>query len=197
MSASSLVASRLNHLAKASQLLATTSPAISGHLRSAQHRLATGEGKPTSSPSHLRTCSACGSSLVLGWNCKINMNKIPKTKRTRQDRLQKRDGNRTIDVRCSRCDSITKIESIKPSSVDGREPERKLPVTVHVSKPSVPRSQSLEVPKIENSGTAPAAPAVKKRSRNKKSSLQSMLDNRKLTGPTKGFGLGLADFMTG
>lgn len=198
MSASNTVALRLDHLAKASQALATSSPATSGHLRSAHQRLATGEGKPVSSPSHLRICSACGSSLIWKWNCEAVKSEASGKKRTRQDRLQKQSSTRILQVRCSRCDSITEIESTKASTAEARSPERILPIEIQIVKSLAPHPL---VPKIQTSEPPPAPTSkpsgIKKRSRNKNSSLQYMLENRKPTGPAKGFDLGLANFMTG
>lgn len=200
MSASTIVTLRLDHLDKSAQSLAITSPAISGHLRSAQHRLASGEGRPISTPDHLRLCKACGSSLILGWNCEVAKDSKSKKKRTRQDRLQKQSGPKTINVRCSRCDSVNTIDSLKSKPVKEELPERKMPMAAQSAKPSIPHrlDEPRVQPKVQPSAPRPAAPAAKKRIRGKNSSLQSMLENRKpTTTQAKGFGLDLADFMKG
>lgn len=195
MSASSLVALRLDHLAQASQSLATTSPAVSGYMRNAEHRLANGEGKSLSNPTHLRLCKTCGSSLILGWNCEVPVKKAAKAKPTRQDRIEKKTKARSIDVRCSRCDSTNTLEYSKSKSRKETVGAQGPPVKVQSAKPLIP--QPMDKPKVVQSEAAPATSAAKKRSRGKKSSLQSMLDSQKPAIPAKGFGLGLADFMTG
>lgn len=202
MSGSSLISLRLDHLAKASQSLALKSPAVSGHLRSAQARLATGEDRPLSSPTHPRICSACGSSLIPGWNCDFSADKSTRKKRTRQDRLNQMSNAQAVTVRCSRCDSVNTIgdiktpaKSVKTSVVQRQKLEHSLPKKIEATKPSAP--PQMNVTSLLASEDSHTVPVTKKRTRNKKTSLQSMLDSRKPAPQTKGFGLGLADFMTG
>lgn len=198
MSTSVAVDLRLGYLDQAAQVLSRTSPSISGHLRSAQHRLATGEGREVSTLSQLQICPACGSSLILGWNCEKATSKVAGKKRTRQDRLRKHDSPKAIDVRCSRCEKVTKLEMVRIPKAKERKPQVELPAKLpSVLLPAAPPPEIARSPSsgVLPSGTASVASAVKKRSRNKKSSLLSMLENRKPASQTPGFGLGLADFM--
>lgn len=98
-----------------------------------------------------------------------------------------------LDVRCSRCDSVTKFDLGSPPTAREQKSKAK-PVDDPTAKLSI--KQPLDVkPEISPSGTPPVTSAIKKRSRNKKSSLQSMLESRKPATQAQGFGLGLADFI--
>ena len=185
--------SRLKYLDAASHLLVRSSPSTSAHLGAARRELvediAGGAPLQTSSDS----CTACGNILIPGLSC--NYVKVPQPKRTRKDRLQKKhDGLKVIKLLCSRCNTATVLESpkrdraikTKDSRVGGRF-SIMAGADATTEPPRASGSQSNEAPTASS----------RKRARSKKSSLQSIVTDKKTANsiPSNGFGLDLMDLM--
>ena len=181
---------RIQYLENASQSLLTTSPAISAHLQMVRNNVADQNEDRRSAQRSSRSCTACGTILVLGWTCEPIRDAL--LKRTRKDRIAKRiPGLKTIKWTCSRCDAITVFEAAKP---ERRHTEKVIPTqatTTAFVQPVAdkPKVQALLHPESTS----------KKRARLKRSSLQSMLLNQQKprSKQPEGFGLDLMDLMKG
>lgn len=169
---------RQRYLDDASSLLLSTSPAVSAHLRQASR---------TSNPDEdhadrngLQYCSACGTTLIRGWTCKTLPN--PSHKRSRKDRIEKGHSNiKRLRVQCLTCDAITALEVCKPAQTPKESPRISPAERAEVDQA---RAGPVE---IETASQPP-----RKRTRGKKSSLQSMLSDQKAP-PQRGFDL--TDFL--
>ena len=184
-----VVESRLRYLRNASESLFTSSPTVSAHLQTVRHAVAEGKGYGAASQQSKRDCTSCGSILVPGWSCKSV--KEATAKRTRKDRLvPKQPGLKVIRRQCSKCDAVTTIETAKP--------KRDRKAQTSPSRPFPAAHQDRKSDKLPASPQPTFTPerTPRRRAKNKRSSLQSMLANQKKTGdkePT-GFGLDLMDF---
>ncbi|KAF2217058.1 hypothetical protein CERZMDRAFT_93120 [Cercospora zeae-maydis SCOH1-5] len=197
---------RAAHLDTASGALIASSPAISAYLQTQRTRVAT---TSSNSASKFQACLSCGTLLIAGWNA----NPIRPSKRTRQDRLNK-NASTARKIKCSTCSTIqdTHVKVSKSNPIESTK-STSYPVA-HAKPQREPSALSRQPAQISPAPAAsePAAPpstntpaeeskqsSSKKRSRNKKSTndLQAMLANRKAasTASSKGFGLGLGDFI--
>lgn len=188
-----MVDARLRFLDNASKSLCISSPAISAHLRTVRRSITDDKDGTTSVLGADGVCVACGSILLPGRTC--NSISSACEKRTRQDRLMRNEkGVRIEKLKCQRCGSVSTIE--KPGSKPKwRKPPqnmRSFPVSEQeTSKKAKPPSEpsSKLVQHTERS--------TRRRPRNKKPSLHSMLADQKTveSKPTAGFGLDLMDLM--
>ncbi|KXT00529.1 hypothetical protein AC578_4098 [Pseudocercospora eumusae] len=178
---------RRQHLDVASQMLMFSSPAVSAHLQ-----MVNDQDYQISTPNaQTKSCSACGSIMVLGWSCRRTTR--DRTKRTRQDRLSESGRSATISLECLGCSSITTVvkENLrKPKNATikhGGTPTQQIPSAQQLRAPKS-AAEKVEAPTASDAG-------AKKRGRGKRSSLQAMLADRKTTGTSPGFGLTMDDFM--
>ncbi|KAF2482991.1 hypothetical protein BDY17DRAFT_296603 [Neohortaea acidophila] len=169
---------RLRFLNGVAERLMVSSPATSAYVQSvrlaALHNDESRDGGDG-------ICTACGNILIFGWSCDI-----PKTeKRTRSTRIASSlDHQQRMAAQCVRCDSSTFINKAK------RRKTKRSPQTSKLPQPQVlepVQSASLETEK----------PSARRRPRNKKASLQSMIANKPTSnsGRSTGFGLDLMDLM--
>lgn len=185
----------LSYIERASELLSTSAPTVSAKLQHSRRTLAEATGKEA--PEHMLTCNACGHALIPGWTCASK----PQTnsKRTRQDRLAKLQSTKTVSLECSKCQSINTLDAPKPKPSKRLEANPPESSTVKPSKldsqPPSEVSRTQPIATQAKPSDSPAEPASKKRNRNKKSSLQSMLAGKKPPALKGGFGLDLMDFM--
>lgn len=189
--AEKLADARLRYLENASKALYGPSPAISAHLQTVRQSIIT-EGDDEASPQSIeRICTACGHTFILGRTCE-DATKTSE-KRTREDRLTQRHSSvKIVQFRCHKCGRKSEVEIPRPARQRGKQMLPQVPATT-TTLPTGNKSIS--------SLTAPLAPSAeqppRKRPRNKKTSLQSILANQKTaeSSPTKGFGLDLMDLM--
>ncbi|KAK4618133.1 hypothetical protein CLAFUW4_12358 [Fulvia fulva] len=181
---------RLNFLDEAADLLAFSSPTTAAQLHSTRLEPTQEDVVKAQVVKNDRLCGGCGDSLIPWWNCSIRTKK-----RTRQERLNQDKSTKFTTVQCARCNSFTMVRQVRRST--GRpvpqqpmvQPATERKKVVAVQKDDQPTQGSI------TPSSTPTESAVKKRSRNKKSSLQSLLADRKAVEPKKGSGLGLMDFM--
>ncbi|EME78424.1 uncharacterized protein MYCFIDRAFT_212380 [Pseudocercospora fijiensis CIRAD86] len=173
-------AARQQYLAAASEALMLSSPAISSYLQTVNEQHV----------GHPQSCSACGSTMLLGWSCTKITTKAHT--RTRRDRMSGTSKAATTTLECLRCSSVTTVveRGLRRSKNAKLDRSGKLPLVSHEQPLRAPKSA---MGKAE--ARAPSAAGSKKRGRGKKSSLQAMLADRKTTGTSSGFGLSLDDFM--
>jgi hypothetical protein len=182
---------RLRYLEIASQCLLVSSPAISAHLQAERNStLDEGDNETNTSRSH-RSCNACGTILIPGWSCKaiegVRQSRAGHTKPRQQVKM----------LLCSACGAM---------AVDNR-----LRKTDRPQKPSTESRTSNKAPdtraidgRIPNENSIASlqsktthVKASNRRTRNKKSTLQSMLADQKKADSEKpkGFGMDLTDLM--
>ena len=178
------------YLDHASQILLTSSPAISAHLQASRSHDPKDYEENSYSRKQEQPCRSCGNLMVSGWSC----TSIPNTasKRTRKDRLSMKGPNvETIKLQCLRCHAITTIESRKPAR------------GIKVSRTSS-QAVATVATKVETSTFSPTTASAespssisRKRPRAKKSTLLSQLATQQTTAKTKpeGSSLDLMDFM--
>lgn len=182
--ASQIAAARMKHLQTSSEALMLTSPSISAYLQ-------TQKTSPSDESSKTKTkyqaCSSCGSLLLPGYNSTVTSTK----KRTRQDRLAGRSATKIIS--CSSCHA-THILPVTTKIT--KTSARKETVATSSSPVANQASTATTLPASNTKSTQPTTEpsTTKKRNRNRKSTLQAMLADRK-TSNVQGFGLGLGDFM--
>lgn len=192
--ASAATTARQRHLKTASELLLAKSPSVSAYLQSVK------QAHKSEAPDSSETvaCKSCGSLLLPGWNCKTRPTKQA-SQRTRKDRLAGLPNQKSITLECSLCHEVTVIKSQKPKkpsrSFDDQGRKRAEPENAMTTKSETLLPSGPPLPPAASPPAAVLETGVKKRSRGKKSSLQAMLAGRKVAGPSKGFGLGLEDFM--
>jgi hypothetical protein len=173
---------RLRHLQNASNILSTSSRAVSAHLGSVYNELSGDGASRDTSPTH---CAACGSNLALARPHRIARN--AGMKRTRKDRLDQANRElKSIKLECSVCSRVTVLESKKP-------PQKDLNAN-NAEMASVSDDHKMQSEKPNQ--VLPAAPSVKKRARGKKASLQSIMEGKKASAASvgKATGLSLQDF---
>ena len=179
---------RFQYLEKASHQLLTSSPATSAHLQTVRKTAAEEQTNATPSQAIDWTCTACGNILAPGWSCKnVNYGLV---KRSRNDRLaQAKLGLKTFSLQCSLCGNITTIEDKKP--VKGRQ----VPIRNIDKLPTVAAAPATNRPTQKS--TESIVQASRKRTRGKKSTLQSMLSKQDIVASEKprGFNMDLMDFM--
>lgn len=185
-----LINLRLRFLDDASKRLLGSSPAISAHLQTVRESIIGDEGDDHQ-PSPISTCVACGNLLLPGWSCESLSN--TSGKRTRKERLgRKATGRRRVKFRCHRCNSTTTTVGAM-LSLKSQKPREAPPSSGGVtSTPAIANSANTALSSKDLPRSSP-----RKRPRTKKSTLQSMLANRKPAEPQvlQGFGLGLMDIM--
>ncbi|KXT17142.1 hypothetical protein AC579_2022 [Pseudocercospora musae] len=178
---------RREYLDAASQTLMFSSPAVAAHLQ-----IVNNQDFENSKPNaQTKSCSACGSMMLLGRGCRRTTRH--RTKRTRQGRLSESGRSATVSLECLACSSITTV--VKENL---RKPKNAA-IKLHGAPPQrIPAVQPLQAPR--SAGERVEAPTAldaggKRRGRGKKSSLQAILADRKTTGTSSGFGLSMDDFM--
>lgn len=185
---------RLRYLDDAAKSLFISSPAISAHLQTARRSLIDDQNGLSSELSTERICTVCGYMLIPGRTCKAIG--ITAGRRTRLDRLSRTGSGVNIEkVQCDSCGRVSMIE--KPSSnAKQRKPEPEVR--------SAQRAKQTISEKVEpTSGPPPgltqhAEEPSRKRPRNKKPTLQSLLSNQQKSiksNPTGDYGLDLMDLM--
>lgn len=170
---------RLRFLNGVAERLVVSSPATSAYVQSvrlaALHNDDSADGEDG-------ICTACGNILILGWSCNI-----PKTaKRIRATRIASSlDQQQSIAVQCERCNSAMFINKAKRSKTQG------ITQTSKLSHPRVP--EPIQTTSIETK----EKPSARRRPRNKKASLQSMIASNpsSTSGRDTGLGLDLMDLM--
>lgn len=182
----------LDYMERASELLSTSAPTVCAKLQHSQRTLAEATGKEA--PGNMLTCNACGHALIPGWTCTSKSE--TKSRRTRQDRLAKLQSTKTVSLECSKCLSINTLDAPKPKHSKRSKANPPKAPAVKISKPDPQEaSRTTSIAPQAKPSESSAEPAGKKRNRNKKSSLQSMLAGQKPPAPKGGFGLDLMDFM--
>ena len=179
--ASQAATARESHLQASSEALMFTSPSTSAYLQTQKTNTSDESSKANTNP---QICS-CGRRLLPGWNCKVRSVK----KHTRKDRLAGKSASKTLS--CPVCNAVH-ILSTRTKIRNPRAPKSPV-ITDFGTKAKTPFAPPQPTPTTAEPGTS----ATRKRSRNKKSSLQAMLADRKPGGTSnvQGFGLGLGDFM--
>ena len=170
---------RLEHLEAASRCLLVSSPAISAYLQSELNATSNERDEVVSKRSN-RSCSACGNILVLGWSCE----------RVGSARKIEIEGKVEYRLRCSKCNAIMAFKAERFQQRNKGKKSECDTLDLHKSKT---RSATIIV-------SQPEAKDIKtsnRRSRSKKTTLQSMLADQKKTevARPKGFGLDLMDLM--
>lgn len=181
---------RLKFLDEAADLLAFTSPTAAAQLRSTQLESFQGDVAKASKIRKHQICGGCGELLAPGWNCSVKSKK-----RTRQDRLTQAKDTKPMTLQCARCNSITKTEKARRLRI---RPVQQQAVVQPPAKSENPSGVRKEDRPAQSSSTPSASTnegSIKKRNRNKKTSLQSLLADRKAAEPKQTLGLGLMDFM--
>lgn len=196
---------RLRFLAKASDILAVSSPSVSAYIRAA-----TSDGSQlprTETEYPYNDCRACARPLVVGWTCESV--KIAEHRQTRKDRIS---ASRMITkcVKCSACGTKNTIQHARRSKTARPKPvvPRKDPGLAILPKaeakanraPTPGTQPTQEVTPPLSKGQTPEPTQAKapgrRKARGKNSSLQALLANKQPEAPkSSGFGLDFMDFM--
>ncbi len=178
----------LRYLQRVSEQLLSSSPAVSAHLQAKRHLLASEHDLASESPE--RSCKACGSILIPGWSCKTATSTLKK--RTRPDRLARESTLRLAKVQCGRCNTVTTIERHKLKT-SRRASHHDAALTSTAEQTAKTNDDNHK----EANKAEPASTPTRKRSRGKKSSLQSMIAKKTpaQTSTAGSFGLGFADLL--
>lgn len=189
MAAQSSVA-RENYLIAASRLLAHSAPVAAAHIRTILHRMDSGQNHHSRDQTSNETCKSCGNALIVDWSCKRAHTNL--TPRTRQDRICKSAGKQSIRLECLMCNTINNVACQRPAKPSNNK-------SIHVLTSGL--TEPIEGPNAGEGSTPQAIPQTiavpRKRLRNKKSSLLSMIANQKAAvAPTsKSGGLDIMDFL--
>ncbi|EME41077.1 hypothetical protein DOTSEDRAFT_47281 [Dothistroma septosporum NZE10] len=176
---------RLHFLDEAANLLTFASPTTAAQLRSERLKSTKEDLAKARVIKDGRICGGCGDSLIAGWNCCIKTKK-----RKRQERLNHDKGTKSMTLQCSRCNSFTTLDHARRTT--GRFALQS-PKAVESKKVVAEQALNHPTPSATTQPSASLDSGIRKRNRNKKSSLQSLLADRKIAEPKKG--LDLMDFM--
>ncbi|KAF2198596.1 hypothetical protein GQ43DRAFT_150315 [Delitschia confertaspora ATCC 74209] len=196
--------SRIRFLKESAYLLSTASPTASAVLGAHHDRLLETDELDLQAPkkdwdAHRREfCGACGNLMVPGWSCKVTHEicrtetKLKKTKAAGRTK-QAPKPEKMVVYHCLRCERRTiQTLSTRPSKhvKTSYGPLKMLPDPIVINKES-----KVEETKVVKSANASSKQRAKAR---KQSGLQAMLAKSKTqtsSGPQKGFGLDLMDFL--
>nr|POE46725.1 hypothetical protein CFP56_78428 [Quercus suber] len=184
---------RERYLRDACRLLVDAAPVVAAYMQTTNRQVSCGQDNVAETPTMEKVCSACGNRLLLGWSCTPASGK--ESARTRKDRISK--SGIIMKVACSRCDTISTISSGKPSS-RLRNPAESTATARSLTMTS--KSMEVQQPKVEviaEQPTPSVSTAAKRRVRNKKSSLQSILASQAITANNapRATGFDIMDFM--
>ena len=159
---------RLRYLDTASNLLLVSSPALSAYLQAERNSTFDDGDNETPAPISHRSCNACGTILIPGWSCKG-----PRDARTsRNSRLKtspKESRRQSKRFCCSTCGAVTTLE------VDSqRQTKPKISDQLTATHAAQDSKANLDTIATSQSDTTNVK-ASSRRTRSKRSSLQSLL----------------------
>lgn len=188
----------------AAHLLSHSAPEASAFLISRRNELLVENDVPISDAQRQHACSACGHIMIPGQGDTLTIvtDKAPQPKSKKPSRAQQASaasappplpslaraspGGISKVMTCGSCSRKTRltlegprrISRARQTTLDGRAAGEKKPwqVTAEPSKSSANANS-------------------KKRAKNRKAGLQALLDQKKASAPSSGFGLSLSDFM--
>lgn len=191
MPSSQVANARRQYLNEASQLLMVSSPAVSAYLQHVSAALQRENDKAPAPTTHIRSCNACGSLMVPGWNCVSFMEKKQNSRDQRGKLRNNEPHDKTMRLTCSRCGASTTIHSHQSRK------SAKVPLGT-LKNPTQPRpAQSEAQPQVPRPDTKPTSSATSRKARAKKASLQSLVTDSKRFAPVQKHEAGpdLMDFM--
>lgn len=201
--ASLALGQHLQFLHTASWNLWHSAPSISAHLQKTQHAFANANNIVPRTIDGSTPCRACGTLLLLGWNCHSFLRSTKNsriTKRSRKERITNELDSKSVLWQCSRCgceqsgparESKAISQSRTAIKVQMKSQEKSPSMSLPIQEPA-----KIAVTLAPSVAKSKEEPAAKKRNRNKKSSLQALLATHKpaSSAPSAGFGLDLMDF---
>lgn len=203
------IKARARYLDESAHLLASTSPAISRHLRSQLHKVATDYNLSLSDAQKNGACGACGNLMIPGWTSRTYLdNERPtrnlKRKATKQD---DKAGLKAVCNECLICNRVTRLPLPAPIRALSKEPANppcskitpttsKNPIGTNI--PAEPGAGPPASP-FNNASSFTNASSKRRAKARKQSGLQALLAKKKEEslggGSSTGFGLDLMDFM--
>jgi RNase P subunit RPR2 len=186
------LSARFGYLNDSAHLLATTAPATSRYLMSRCNTLMFESNIEQSVAHRRKTCGACGTIMIAGWEGTVRM----ESQRPRlRGRIQKRitqNPSKVMVYECESCSRITRFSIPLPT------PRNKigLPRPIHSLGAGVPSPSPAKDNPNANSTTSANSSSKKRAKARKQSSLEAILARKKASeAGTSGFGLNLMDFM--
>ena len=208
------ITARARYLDESAHLLASTSPAISRHLNSKLHRVATDYNLSLPDAQQREACGACGNIMIAGWTSRTYVDRgrssrslkksaNPRTSATKSPSQKQTKGQiiKAVCYECLICSRVTRQALPAPRKAPIEKPEQVQVAKLGANASRRPSganttSESGLVPPLSSFPNASSRRRAKAR---KQSGLQALLAKKKEeslgSGFSTDFGLDLMDLM--
>lgn len=203
------IKARARYLDESAHLLASTSPAISRHLRSQLHKVATDYNLGLSDAQKSGACGACGNLMIPGWTSRtyLDNGRSIRNLKKKAPKQNEKAGLKAVCNECLICNRVTRQPLPAPSKAPGKEPAN--PISSKIAATASRKSIGTIIPAepcvgpltspFNNASSFTNASSKRRAKARKQSGLQALLAKKKEEslggGSSTGFGLDLMDFM--